>query len=177
MRRGRPATGAARARSVELRLSRDRMMRKRRAVVRLEALAITSLLPVAAYQAGVIERLPGRGRLDGSRVAASPQAYWLLAAPDAALGLASYAGTLSLATAGGRARWRRRPWLPLTLYLKLVLDALIGGALLREEWATQRRICIPCLIPTISTALALVAAAPEGRAALREARRGRGSQR
>lgn len=136
-------------------------------MVLLEALAVTSLLPVVAYQTGLIRRLPGRGPLDGSRVAASPQAYWLLAAPDAALGLASYAVTLGLATAGGRWRWRRRSWLPLVLYLKLTTDALVGAALLREEVRVQGAVCLPCLVPTVCSLLALVAEGPEVRAALR----------
>lgn len=96
---------------------------------------------VAAYQFGLLRHLPEPPLpgLDSDRVDATGEAYQLLKTPDAALGLASYAATLALAGMGSRDRAQDRPWLPLALAAKTVLDAASGAYLALEQGTKHKR--------------------------------------
>jgi uncharacterized membrane protein len=130
---------------------------------------------VAAYQNGLIRHLPepplpGLGAED---VDAAGEAYQYLKTPDAALGLASQAVTLVLAGMGSRHRASERPWVPLAMAAKVVLDAA-GGAYLTVEQATKhKRFCSWCLTAAVANIAAVPMVLPEARVAWR-ALRGRG---
>ncbi len=122
------------------------------------SLAAAGLLGVqAAYQLGVLRRLPdppgGRAlRIDSSYVCASGEAYWVLGAADAPLGVTSFALTAALA---GReeltALWR----------LKTTFDAGYALYLAALQPLRYQRLCVWCLSVT---ALALAARRASGRA-------------
>lgn len=169
---GRPRSSTAEAVSDTMRLAADPLSRARRRVAAYNLGAIAALLPVAAYQTGLIGHLPEPPipLLDADRVDASGEAYFTLQTADVALGIASYAGTVALAAMGGDQRYRRRPWLAAAFSAKVLADAL-GGLLLTAEQATKhRRFCGYCLIATTLSVLAVGPAINETRRAL-EAKR------
>jgi uncharacterized membrane protein len=124
---------------------------------------------VAAYQNGLLRHLPEPPLpgLGADHVDASGEAYQYLKTPDAALGLASQALTLVLAGMGTRRRASERPWVPLAMAAKVVLDAA-GGAYLTVEQATKhRRFCSWCLVAAVANVATVPQVLPEARAAWR----------
>jgi uncharacterized membrane protein len=163
---------AARDLSRDLRLGEHPFLRRRRAVVGLSLVASAAMGVITLYQTGIMRRLPEPPipLLDADAVDASPEAYRWLATPDAALGLASYAGTLVLAAMGGSERHTRQSLIPVALAAKVGLDGLIAGWLTIEQWRTHRAFCSWCLLAASTTFAALPLVVPETRAALRALR-------
>ena len=97
--------------SRELRLGSGRFLQQRRKVLGLSLVAAGAMIPISLYQMGVIKHLPEPPlpRLDADAVDASPEAYAILATPDAVLGLGSYAVTAWLAAIGSEDRARAQP--------------------------------------------------------------------
>ena len=97
--------------SRELRLGTGEFLERRRKVVGLALIAAGAMVPISLYQTGVIPHLPEPPlpKLDADAVDAAPQAYALLATPDAVLGLGSYAVTVGLAAMGGERRAETSP--------------------------------------------------------------------
>jgi len=129
---------------------------RRRAARR--SLAAAGLLGVqAAYQLGLLRRLPDppgarRLRIDSSYVCASGEAYWVLGAADAPLGVASFALTAALAARGELTPlWRA----------KCLVDAAYSLYLAALQPLRYQRLCAWCLSVT---ALALAAARASARA-------------
>lgn len=145
---GRGTSAAAERVSDDLRRSRGGWLEHRRAVSALSLAASGAMGVVSAYQVGLIRRPPEPGWkwLDAEAVDASGEAYRLLHTPDAVLALASYAGTLVLATAGDADRVVKRPWLPLALFGKLLTDAAGAVFLTLEQASRHRRFCGWCLM-------------------------------
>lgn len=117
------------------------------------------------YQTGIIRRVPEPllPYLDADEVDAAPEAYEVLAMPNAVLGIASYALTTALAAAGGEDRTNERPWTPLVLAAKVAFDAFEAGRLTLKQWTEHRAFCLWCLIAagaSFATALLVV---PEAR--------------
>ncbi|MBW3669183.1 MAG: vitamin K epoxide reductase family protein [Actinobacteria bacterium] len=171
--RGRPG-GIGRATSPEAERVSDDLRRhagefldERRRVARLSLVAAGAMGVVAAYQVGVLRRLPEPPlRLfDAERVDASGEAYQLFKTPDAALGLAGYAVTLALAGAGSADRWRQRPWLPLALAAKVAADAAGGVYLTAEQASKHGRFCSWCLAASAASVAMVPHVLPEARAA------------
>ena len=83
-----------------------------------------SLGVIACYQMGLITYLPDPPLpgFDADKVHGSAKAYALLAVPDAAIGLTSYAGTTMLAAMGNPDRATTQPWIPLLSAGKVALD-------------------------------------------------------
>lgn len=159
--------------SRQLRLDDDPYLANRRAVTVLSLGAASAMGLIVLYQMGVIKHLPdlpGR-RFNADKVDASEEAYKLLSTPDAALGFASYAATLTLAAAGGRDRMHTQPWLPLALAAKASVDALQAARLTRDQWVKHKAFCIWCLLAAGATFAALPLTLPEAKAAVR-ARKG-----
>lgn len=171
---GRASSRAAEALSDDLRRGRSSALDARRRLAGLALGAMGSMGLVAAYQFGLLRHLPEPPlpRLDSDAVDASGQAYQLLQTPDAALGLASYAATLALAGMGGRDRAVDRPWLPLALAAKTVLDATSGVYLALEQGTRHKRFCVWCLVAAGSSLAMVPVALPEARTAWRHLRRG-----
>lgn len=157
----RPVTAAAHRVAQDLQRSSGAAVRRRRAIISLELIATSSMGLVALRQLGMIPDLGHRGtsvpnaRIGTQSVVTSPRAYWLLHTPDSLLGLASYAGTALLAGMGGADRAQRTRFIPAAMGLKLALDVASALLLTREELASGRRLCAPCLL---ACACAIVAA-------------------
>jgi uncharacterized membrane protein len=158
--------------SRELRTGTNQDLQQRRRVALLSLVSMTSMGVVVLYQMGIIRsipepRIPG---LDADKVDASPEAYQLLAMPDGALGMVSYAATLALAAAGGKNRARTAPWLPLALAAKTTVDATQAAKLTWDQWADHRAFCSWCMLAAGATFAALPASVPEARRAWRQLR-------
>lgn len=144
-------------------------LRRRRAVAALNLVAIGSMAAVAMYQIGLIRHLPEPPlrRLDADRIDAAAKAYRTLSAPDAVIGLRSYATTLALVSMGGEDRAHERPWIPIALAAKSAADAIQAGKLTRDQWVDHRSFCSYCLVAAGATFAALPLVLPEAAEALR----------
>lgn len=165
---GRNSSQAGERLSRELRCGADHFLHLRRRTVGLNMIAAAAMGAVSLYQMGLVRHLPEPPLrlLDSDRVDASGEAYALLHVPDAALGLVSYAATLTLAAAGGPGRERDRPLLPVLLAGKVLLDAA-GAAVLTLEQATKHRaLCSYCLLAAAASFASLPQVLPEANAAL-----------
>lgn len=170
---GRRSSPAAEQVSDDLRRAAGAWMTERRVVSLLSLVASAAMGVVSAYQVGLVRRPPEPRwpHLDAERVDASGEAYRFLHTPDAALALASYAGTLVLASAGDADRPTRRPWLPLLLLAKVMGDAAGAVYLTLEQGTRHRRFCSWCLVASAATLLSVPFAVPEAGAAWRNLRR------
>jgi uncharacterized membrane protein len=128
---------------------------------------------ISLYQLGIIKHLPEPPlpRFDSDKVDAAPEAYSMLSMPDAPIGLGSYAATLALAAMGGEDRVRERPWIPLALAAKVLVDAAQAGKLSVDQWTKHRAFCFWCLIAAGATFTAVPLVLPEARAALKQIRK------
>jgi hypothetical protein len=117
--------------SKELRTGSGDFLEERRSVVALSLTAIGCMGLIAAYQMGLIRRLPDLPLplMDAEKVDASDEAYEKLSTPDAFIGLGSYAATMGLAAMGGKDRAQEQPWIPLALAAKASVDALQAAKL------------------------------------------------
>jgi uncharacterized membrane protein len=163
---------AARRLSRELREGEGEHLDQRRRITALSLVSMTSMAVVVMYQMGVIRRIPEPPLpgLNAEKVDSSAEAYQILAVPDGALGLISYATTLTLAAAGGKNRARTAPWIPLALTLKASVDAAQAAKLTWDQWAVHRAFCSWCLLAAGATFAVVPATLPEARQALRTLR-------
>lgn len=169
---GRSGSPEAEAVSDDLRRRSGEYLGRRRTVARLTLGAMASLGTVAAYQFGLLKRLPEPPLplLDAERVDASGEAYQYLKTPDAAIGLLSSAATLVLAGMGAADRARTRPWIPLAFAAKVATDAAFGAFLTVEQGSKHRRFCSWCLVAAVASVAAVPQAVPEASAAWRTLR-------
>lgn len=170
---GRDPSAVAERVSDDLRRGASDLLDRRRRVAALSLLAGGAMGVVAAYQNGLIRRLPEPPLplLDAEKVDASGEAYAMLRTPDASLGLLSYASTLVLAGMGSRNRFRETPIIPLALAGKVVVDAL-GGLYLTAEQATKhRRFCSWCLTASVASLAMVPQVIPEAKLAVDRLRR------
>ena len=165
---GRPSSRSGEKVSDELRLGRSRFLDGRRRVAAMSLLSSASLGVVAAYQVGILRRIPEPPLpvLDADRVDASGEAYGFLLTPDAALGMVNAAVTLVLAGMGRADRASRTPWIPLAMAAKVTLDAVSAGFLTLEQASKHRRFCTWCLIAAAASLPMIAAAVPEASAAV-----------
>ena len=115
----------------ELRQGHSPFLKRRRGIVGLSFFSCAVLGAVALYQIGILKKLPEprwRGFNTG-KVNGSGEAYSVLGAPDAFLGLASYAVTACLAAMGPEDRFRTHPSMPIAMGLKLLIDSAMAGKL------------------------------------------------
>lgn len=154
--------------SLGLRRDTGSFLARRRAVVGASLTAMGSLGVIALYQMGIIGHLPDpplRG-FNADKVHSSAEAYALLAAPDALLGLGSYAVTATLAAAGGPNRATARSWLPLALAAKAAFDVAQAGRLSLHEVMEQHALSAWSLLTVGATGATAALVIPEARAAL-----------
>ena len=156
--------------SWQLRHLRTAELSRRRKIVGLCLLASGAMGVIALYQTGIIRRLPDPPipGIDSNRVNAAPEAYAKLRAPDALLGLGSYAVTATLAAAGGAGRARRRSWLPVALGIKALADSGQAAKLTWDQWAKHKAFCIYCLAAAAATFLSLPLALKDAQRGVQE---------
>ncbi len=166
---GRRTSEAAEAVSDALRRGDSVFLRRRRRVAGLSLAAMGSLGVVAAYQMGLLRRVPEPplGFLDADRVDASGEAYQYLKTPDASIGLASAAVTLALAGMGPDRRAEQQPLIPLALAAKAIVDAAYGVFLTLEQGTKHRRFCSWCLLAAAANVATVPQVLPEAAAAWR----------
>lgn len=167
---GRTSSPAAERVSDDLRRMTSGLLRRRRRVVGLTLLASGAMGAVTAYQTGLLRHLPEPPLwvFDADRVDASGEAYQLFKAPDATLGLLSYAATLVLAGMGSARRAEERPWIPLLLAAKVAADAAGGGYLTLEQVTKHRRLCFWCLTAAAASMATVPQVVAEARLSLRQ---------
>ncbi|MFC3688826.1 vitamin K epoxide reductase family protein [Aquipuribacter hungaricus] len=150
-----------------LRTGRDPDLRRRRAVVGLSLLGLAGGQVVAAFQTGLLRRLPDPpGPFDSDRVDSSDYAYRRLQTADGLLMLVSYAVTALLAGTGGPDRPSTRPLLPLLSAGKVAVDVVTRVVLAREEWRENRALCAYCQAATVASVVSLPLVLPEARRSL-----------
>lgn len=159
--------------SRQLRSGTEEVLTRRRAIVVLQLVASASMSIITLYQMGIIRHLPEPPLplLDADAVDAAPEAYAILATPDAALGLASYGATTVLAAMAGPDRATTRPIIPLMMAAKILVDAFIGAKLTVDQWTKHRAFCFWCLIGALASVISVPLAIPETRSALRSVRK------
>jgi hypothetical protein len=115
--------------SRQLREATGGSLEQRRKIAGLALAAAGSMGLISLYQTGIIKRLPDPPLpyFDSEKVNAGAEAYSRLSMPDAPIGLGSYAATLGLAAMGGENRAEEKPWIPLALAAKTLIDALQAG--------------------------------------------------
>jgi uncharacterized membrane protein len=156
--------------SEQLRNGSGHFLEERRSVVALSLTAIGCMGLIAAYQMGLIRRLPDvpLPLMDADKVDASDEAYEKLSMPDAFIGLGSYAATMGLAAMGGKDRAKEQPWIPLALAAKASVDALQAAKLTYDQWAKHKAFCIWCLVAAGATFATVPLVMGEAAAALRQ---------
>ncbi len=123
--------------------------------------ALATLVPVALYQTGVLDRLPDPPFpvFDSERITTSHAAH-PLGIPDGLLGLASFGTTLALALLAERHTNVRK-----LLGLKLTLDASVAAFNASRQVVSFGRLCFWCT----GTAVAAGVMAFAGRDAIEDA--------
>lgn len=133
------------------------------------AAAAASLVPVLAYQTGLLRHLPDPpgAIFDSDRIADSKAAH-PFGVPDAALGIASYSATIALIVMAPRYPAARR-----LLPFKLLADGGLAAFDFTRQIVRFGKICSWCSATALCTATALVAGrgliAGEARTLLRTA--------
>ena len=157
----------ARQLSRELRTESSPDLRRRRGIVALSLTASAAMGVIALYQTGIIKHLPEPPlpKMDADKVDASAEAYRKFAAPDAVLGLGSYAVTMALASIGGKDRVREMPLVPLALAVKVAFDVATAAKLSVDQWTKHRAFCFWCLIAASATFAMAPLVVPEAMAA------------
>ena len=164
---GRSSSLAAERLSDDLRLGSEDFLPQRRRLAALTLGAMAAYIVVAAYQFGLISRVPEPRvpGLDASRVDASGEAYAAGHTPDAALGLLSAGITLVLAGMRDRHRHAACPWHPLAVAGKAGADAAGSLLLFAEQLTRHRRVCSWCTLAAALNLAAVPMAWPEASAA------------
>ena len=112
------------------------------------AVAIVCLVPVAAYQLGLVDSLPDpQGEVwDSDGITGSETAH-PLGIPDGLLGLGSYSATLGLLLAAPRSKAARRilPW-------KLAGDGAAAAFNAGRQVVKFRKLCSWCMGTALATA-------------------------
>ncbi len=165
---GRKASAAGERVSDDLRRHSGDLLDRRRRVAALSLVTSAAMGAVAAYQNGLIRRLPEPplGIFDAEAVDASGEAYAMLRTPDAALGLVSYGITLALAGMGSSRRHHDMPVVPLLMAAKVALDAAGGLYLTAEQASKHRKFCSWCLAASVAGVAMVPQVLPEAKLAI-----------
>jgi uncharacterized membrane protein len=136
----------------------------------LACLGVAVATYLLLFQVGAIgavwEPLTG----DGSRRVLTSSLAAALPIPDAGVGAAAYALEAVLLVAGGAVRWRRRPWLVLSLGLVAAGVAAGGVALVAVQAFVIGAFCTLCLASAAISMVLFGLAIPEVRASVRHVR-------
>jgi uncharacterized membrane protein len=155
--------------SRELREETSADLTRRRIGIGLSLLGAALGGVVAAYQTGMIKRLPDilPGAIwDAEKVDASDYAYRYLQQPDAPAMIVTFGLTMMALAAGGKDRARQNPALPMVTTAKAATDLAVCLALAQQEWAENKKLCSYCQIATVISAATLALSVPETARAL-----------
>ncbi len=147
----------------QLRTAQTPDLSRRRGIVGLSMVGAAAGAIVTLYQTGVIHHLPDSPLdiFDSDTVDAPTYAYKRGNAPDAPAMLVTYGITAGLASAGGKNRAERYPWLPIALAAKTAFDSLSALKLAQEEWSTNQKLCAYCQAATVASIASAALAIPE----------------
>ena len=111
--------------------------------------ALATLVPIALFQSGMIERLPDPpgGMFASERITGSKMAH-PMGVPDSYLGLASYGVTMALLVMHGRSRTARQ-----LLGWKLAADAGAAAFNAGRQVVVFRKLCSWCTGTSLVTAV------------------------
>lgn len=117
------------------------------------SVALLTLLPVAAYQLGVLQHLPDPPSpiFDSDRITDSKAAH-PLGIPDSLLGLGSYGLTLTLAVVAHKDHHLRT-----ILALKLAADGSVASFNVVRQVVSFRKLCSWCTATALCTAVMVFA--------------------
>jgi len=123
------------------------MSKQNRAVLGLSLFSIATLGVVAAFQTGILKRLPGpKGRVvNAEKVHGSREAYAIFGIPDALLGMASYSTTALVAAFDARG----------LLVAKTAIDTGAAVCLSVYGWRKLRAVSIYSMLSGVSSAASL----------------------
>ena len=150
--------------SRELREGTGEDLRRRRVGIGLSLAGAAIGGIVAAYQTGLIKRLPDilPGKIfDAEKVDASDYAYENLQQPDGPMMLVNYGVTAAMISAGGKDRAGENPMLPIAAAAKAAFDVALAGRLAVKEWRDNKQLCSWCQVATAASVATLAAALPE----------------
>ncbi len=156
--------------SDELRNADSADLRRRRIGIGLSFAGVVVAAAVAAYQTGVIKRLPDilPGDIwDAEKVDASDYAYANLQSPDGPAMLVNYGLTAMAIAAGGKDRATQNPALPVAAAAKAAGDFALCSAMAVKEWRENQKLCSWCQVATVISAATLAVTLPEAVKALR----------
>jgi hypothetical protein len=155
--------------SRQLRTAHTPDLSRRRRIIGLSMVGAAAGAIVTLYQTGIVKHLPDPplSIFDSDKVDASTYAYKRGNAPDAPAMLVTYGLTAWLASAGGKDRAQRHPWLPVALAAKTIFDAGSALKLAQEEWSTNQKLCAYCQAATVASVASVALALPEAAKGLR----------
>lgn len=123
---------------------------------------------VSIFQTGVVCRLPDppiRG-FDSNKVNSSETAY-ALGVPDGTLSLASLVANIPLAAWGGVDRARTKPWLPIAIACKSIVEAAVAGWYFYQMPVKEKAWCGYCITGAAMNVLVAGLTVPEALEALK----------
>lgn len=138
-------------------------LRRRRAIIGLSLVGMTSMAIVSAFQTGLLKHLPDppSDRFQSDEVNSSDTAYqWGI--PDGTISLAGHATNIVLAAYGGATRTGSQPWVPLVAAFKAAAEAAVAAKYLFYEMPiVQKKWCGYCIIDAVTHLGAFALTLPE----------------
>jgi uncharacterized membrane protein len=149
----------------------DDFLTTRHWIVALSSVGAANMALGSLRQLGLIQHLPDPPihGFDSNAVLTSRQAT-ALGVPDAPVAMLGLLANIPLSLAGGRDRTRIRPWLPIAIAAKAVVEVSVAAWYLTQMRTQLHLWCAYCLVgATIFGAIAVLAL-PEANAALPDTR-------
>lgn len=148
----------------DLQQNQDEDLVRRRRIVGLSLVGMTSMAAVSLLQAGLVSHLPDLPLegFDSDKVNLSDEAYQF-GVPDGTVSLASLAANVPLAALGKADRPRSMPWVPLLASGKAAIEAAAAGWYFYQMPAKEKAWCGYCLVGAAASFGVFVLTLPEAR--------------
>jgi uncharacterized membrane protein len=142
-------------------------LRLRRGIIGLSLVGMASMAAVTLLQMGIVKHLPDPpvGNFDSDKVNSSDTAY-KLGAPDGSISLASLAVNIPLAAFGGAERFKTKPWVPLIVAAKAIVEAAAASWYFYQMPAKEKAWCGYCVAGALANLGIAALAIPEAKKAL-----------
>lgn len=124
----------------------------RRAVIGASVVGIAAMAATTFFQSGLVKHLPDPAQqdFDSDRVNSSKEAY-SYGTPDSPLSIISHAVNIALATAGGKSRAAKAPWLALGATIATIPAALTAAKYLFYQMPVkEKRWCGYCVADALT---------------------------